>query len=275
MSSKERYITTKTIGAPINQSQYTFVPKEEGEMDFELLVSSRDKSKNYSRFDIFVLLQFAQGTSIGFDVLIRTLFYELSQLFTPSELISRLIETSSQLTYQENSVDKTKPVGMLSVLKDSSASFSNYANLLFLLMNTENLDSKQMDEIAKKEIILFLENESKSATMTTAETIKKRNIAVESSPSMMSREQWDTMYSDISPVLKTLRMVYSEESNLAKSSDCIQKIFCENLSFFSETLVPAQHIDCMPISIERRVEIVENLATESVNKIIIRWNRET
>ena len=263
------------MGAPINQSHYTFVPKEEGELDFELLVSSKDKSKNYSRFDIFVLLQFAQGSSIGFDVLIRTLFYELSQLFTPTELISRLIDTSSQLSCEENGLDKTIPVGMLSVLKNSSSSFSNYANLLFALMNTENLDSKQMDEIAKKEIISFLESESKSATMTRAETIRKRNITVENSPSMMSREQWDALHADISPVLKTVRMVYAEDAKLA-TDDRIRKMCSEDLSFFfRETLIPAQHVVCMPISIERRVQIADDVDTESVNRIIIRWNRET
>lgn len=259
----------------LKQYLYTFTPKDQdGETDFELLASSKNKNRNYSRFDIFILLKFAEDASIDFPTLIRAVFFELSQVFAPEELMAKLSENAYKLYAEKNSFDGTSPTGMLEFIGSASKEFSNYARLLSEVMKSETLKDLKMDEEAKLSISEFLGENAENASINLMKTSSSRNGEFKKKE-MMSEVDMEEFFGEMSPLMVTLSGIDRDETIQEHFTKEVNKLGSTISRLFSEVLVPAREIECVGVEERIRHEVSNEVSGEMTGRLVIRWNRRT
>lgn len=272
----EKYIETNHKNGT-KQYFYSFVPRDkEGEVDYELLSSAKNKNGNYSRFDIFVFLQFAEASSVDFSTLLRTLFFELSQVFPPEELIRKISNNDYQLYAEGDGYDATSPTGMLEFIGNTSEEFANYSNLLSQMMNTETIKNRPMDEDAKAQIIEFLGEKAENATVGSIKEKIGGGNREQQNYTELSLEDMDEFFKGRSPLVYTMSKMRKDEASKERfKQEVLESIAKENKSF-KEVLVPSRDIVCEGIPLEERKKIDSNIKEKMLEgRLIIRWNRKT
>ncbi len=274
--SDEKFIKTNHKPA-LKQYLYSFLPKDMGgEVDFELLASSKTRNRNYSRIDIFILLQFAQGSDMDFPTLLRTLFYELAQFFPPEELIKRISNNAHKLYVDKGSHDGTSPTGMLEFIGDTSEEFANYSSLLSGMMHSEKLRDKPMDEEAKAEILEFLGTKAENASvgfMREKRQSRGQKKSLEQDEHF-SKEEWAKFYGIVSPLgLAFLGRSRDLDSGKRFREEVMKMDTDGGIPRFKEVLVPLRDIECEGLPLERREEIVGDMRGGAKGRVVIAWNR--
>lgn len=271
----DNHIKTKHL-ENLKQYSYTFVPQDGNETEYELLSSAKNKNGNYSRFDIFLFLQYAEEEGIDFSTLLRVLFYQLSQFLSPDELLEKITNETYTLCADSHAFDGTNPTGMLEFVSGvEESSFANYANLLNVIFSKDSIQNKPMTEEAREKIKAFLEDKAKDAkTRRTPATLEKSESR-DFTNKQLSEEDIKAVIGEFSPFMLVVLGAKQGYENIGESKEKAntQMSSKEQNINFTDVLTPASATDAQGLSEYRRAAIAEAIEGKMIGRLIVKLNR--